>query len=174
MQIDAQKVITIDYTLTGESGNVLDSSEDDGPLSYLQGSGNIIPGLETALRGKAPGDTMHVTVPPADGYGTRDETLVQVLPRNRFPKGEIAVGMRFTADSDAGPHLVTVVAVDQKQVTVDGNHPLAGQTLSFDVTIREVRDATDEEIEHGHVHSPGDHHHHGHDDDHDHDHDHHH
>ncbi|HEY8944224.1 MAG TPA: peptidylprolyl isomerase [Polyangiaceae bacterium] len=160
MQIEARKVITIDYTLTDDSGEVLDSSEDDGPLSYLHGFGNIVPGLEAALEGKNPGDTLQVTVAPVDGYGERDEKLVQAIPRNRFPKGDIEVGMRFSADSAAGPRMLTVVAVDQKEVTVDGNHPLAGQTLSFDVTVREVREATEEEIEHGHVHDPDDHHHH--------------
>lgn len=161
MQIGARKVITLEYTLTDQSGEVLDSSEDDGPLSYLHGFGNIVPGLEAALEGKNPGESLQVTVAPVDGYGERDEKLVQTVPRNRFPKGDVEVGMRFTAQGgDDEPRLLTIVAVDQKEVTVDGNHPLAGQILSFDVTIREVRDATAEEIEHGHVHDPNDHHHH--------------
>ena len=160
MQIEARKVITIDYTLTDEAGEILDSSDDDGPLSYLHGFGNIVPGLESALEGKKAGESLQVTVSPTDGYGERDEKLVQALPRNRFPQGDIEVGMRFTTQSGDSARMLTVVAVDQKEVTVDGNHPLAGQTLSFDVTVRDVRDATEEEIEHGHVHEPGDHHHH--------------
>ena len=160
MQVEARKVITIDYTLTDEDGEVLDSSEDDGPLEYLHGFGNIVPGLEDALEGKEPGQKLQVTVSPDKGYGERDESLVQSVPRTRFPKGDIEVGMCFSAESADSARLLTVVAVDQQQVTVDGNHPLAGQTLSFDVTVRDVRDATEEEIEHGHVHQAGDHHHH--------------
>jgi FKBP-type peptidyl-prolyl cis-trans isomerase SlyD len=160
MQVEARKVITIDYTLTDEDGEVLDSSEDDGPLEYLHGFGNIIPGLEAALEGKEPGQKLQVTVLPEKGYGERDESLVQSVPRSRFPNGDIEVGMRFSAETEDSSRLLTVIAVDKQQVTVDGNHPLAGQTLSFDVTVREVRDATEEEIEHGHVHQAGDHHHH--------------
>lgn len=161
MQIEARKVITLDYTLIDQSGEVLDSSNDGGPLSYLHGFGNIVPGLEAALEGKGRGEKLKVTVPPGDGYGERDEKLIQALPRSRFPKGEIAVGMRFAAESTKGArHTLTVVAADPKEVTVDGNHPLAGRTLSFDVTVRDIRDATDEELEHGHVHDPSNPHHH--------------
>ncbi|HET9959490.1 MAG TPA: peptidylprolyl isomerase [Polyangiaceae bacterium] len=165
MQIANEKVITIDYTLTDEAGEVLDSSSDDGPLSYLHGFGNIVPGLEAALEGKAKGDSVQVTVAPEEGYGKRDEALVQSLPRNRFPDGEIEVGMQFHAEAQGASRVLTVVAVDEKAVTIDANHPLAGRTLSFDVTVRDVRDATAEELEHGHVHDGDDHHH---------DHDHHH
>jgi FKBP-type peptidyl-prolyl cis-trans isomerase SlyD len=167
MQITHQKVVTIDYTLTDTSGEVLDSSEDDGPLSYLHGFGNIVPGLESALEGKATGDSLKVVVEPSDGYGVRDEKLVHAVPRDRFPKGEIEVGMSFHAEGNGEPRILTVVAVDDKKVTVDANHPLAGQKLAFDVTVRSIRDATEEELEHGHVHDGDDH-------DHDHDHDHHH
>lgn len=170
MQIANEKVITIDYTLTDEEGEVIDSSEHDGPLSYLHGSGNIVPGLENALEGKTVGDALKVVVAPDDAYGERDEKLVQAVPRDEFPDGEIAVGMRFRADSPSGSKVLTVVALNDAEVTVDANHPLAGRTLSFDVTVRGIRDATQEELEHGHVH---DGHHHHHDDD-DHDHDHHH
>jgi FKBP-type peptidyl-prolyl cis-trans isomerase SlyD len=162
MRIEARKVATIDYTLTDEDGEVLDSSEDDGPLLYLHGFGNIVPGLESALEGKSAGDQLSVTVAPEKGYGERDEALVQSIPRGQFPAGDIKVGMRFSAESDEGARVLTVVAVDAKEVTVDGNHPLAGQTLSFDVTVRSVRDATDDEIQHGHAHDPNDHHHHHH------------
>ena len=159
MQVEARKVVTIDYTLTDEEGEILDSSEDDGPLLYLHGFGNIVPGLEAALEGKAAGDQLSVTLPPDQGYGDRDEALVQTVPRQQFPKGEIEVGMRFQAElPDGAARVLTVVAVTQNDVTVDGNHPLAGQTLSFDVTVRGIRDATEEEVEHGHAHD-GHHHH---------------
>ncbi|MGZ9067786.1 MAG: FKBP-type peptidyl-prolyl cis-trans isomerase [Burkholderiales bacterium] len=172
MQIASEKVITIDYTLTDEAGETLDSSEQDGPLTYLHGSGNIVPGLEAALEGKSAGDSLKVVVPPADGYGEHDEELVQALPRDRFPDGEIEIGMRFQAQSGGGTRVLTVVALTDEEVTIDANHPLAGRTLSFDVSVREVRNATQEEIAHGHVHGAHDHHHHGHDHDHVHDHDH--
>lgn len=167
MQIANEKVITIDYTLTDEDGEVLDSSADDGPLSYLHGFGNIVPGLEAALLGKSKGESVQVVVPPKDGYGERDDALVQSLPRNRFPEGEIEIGMQFHAEARGSVRVLTVTAVTESSVTVDANHPLAGRTLAFDVTVRDVRDATEEELEHGHVH---DGHEHEHDDDHDHQH----
>jgi FKBP-type peptidyl-prolyl cis-trans isomerase SlyD len=170
MQIASEKVITIDYTLTDEAGEVLDSSEQDGPLTYLHGSGNIVPGLEAALEGKSAGDSLKVVVPPADGYGEHDEELVQVLPRDRFPDGEIEIGMRFQAQSGGGTRVLTVVALTDQEVTIDANHPLAGRTLSFDVTVREVREATQEELEHGHVHGEHGHDHGDHDHEHDHEH----
>lgn len=168
MQIASQKVATIDYTLTDEDGEVLDSSEQDGPLNYLHGAGNIVPGLETALEGKTVGDKLKVVVSPEDAYGEHDEQLVQTLPRDRFPDGEIEVGTRFSAEAGHQMRVLTVIAVSKDEVTVDANHPLAGRTLSFDVTIKAVRDATAEELEHGHVHDGDGHHHHGHDHDHDH------
>ncbi|HYO95136.1 MAG TPA: peptidylprolyl isomerase [Polyangiaceae bacterium] len=164
MQVESRKVITIDYTLTDESGEVLDTSKDDGPLSYLHGSGNVIPGLEAALEGRTAGDSLQVKVAPEDAYGERDEALVQALPRDQFPDGDLEVGMRFRAQAGASTRVLTVVAVDDKDVTIDANHPLAGRTLSFDVTVRDVREATEEELEHGHVHD-GDGHHHHHDGD---------
>jgi FKBP-type peptidyl-prolyl cis-trans isomerase SlyD len=159
MQIAKQSVVTIDYTLTDPHGEVLDSSTADEPLTYIHGSGSIIPGLENALAGKAAGDAIQVTIPPADGYGDRDEDLVQAVPRERFPDGSIEVGMRFHAEGEDGTRVVTVVAVDEQKVTVDANHPLAGMTLAFAVKILEVRDATADELEHGHVHGKGGHHH---------------
>jgi FKBP-type peptidyl-prolyl cis-trans isomerase SlyD len=160
MQIANQRVVTIDYTLTDERGEVLDTSKGQEPLTYIHGSGNIIPGLETALLGKAAGDSLKVTVPAADGYGERDEELVQDVPRDRFPGSDIEVGMRFHAQGSDGSQVVTVVAVDDRKVTVDGNHPLAGMNLAFDVKVLEVRDATAEELAHGHIHGEGDEHHH--------------
>ncbi|HET9933519.1 MAG TPA: peptidylprolyl isomerase, partial [Polyangiaceae bacterium] len=133
-------------------------------LSYLHGFGNIVPGLEKALEGKGVGDALKVVVAPDDAYGERDEKLVQAVPRDEFPDGEIAVGMRFRADSPSGSKVLTVVALNDSEVTVDANHPLAGCTLSFDVKVRGIRDATQEELDHGHVHD-GHHHHHDDDDD---------
>lgn len=160
MQIGNQKVVTIDYTLTDERGEVLDTSQGQEPLVYIQGSGSIIPGLEDALEGKTVGDSLKVTIDPAQGYGERDEELVQQVPRERFPTdGELTVGTRFHAQGTGGSHVVTVVAVDDKKVTVDANHPLAGVTLSFDVKVLDVREATADELKHGHVHGKGGHHH---------------
>lgn len=159
MQIEKDKVVSIDYTLTDPRGQVLDSSQGRGPLTYLQGVGNIIPGLERELEGKNAGDAVKVTVPAADAYGERDERLVQPVPRDAF-KGveELEPGMRFQATGPNGAQgVVTVVKVDPDQITIDANHPLAGVPLTFDVKVVDVRDATAEERQHGHAHGPGGH-----------------
>jgi FKBP-type peptidyl-prolyl cis-trans isomerase SlyD len=160
VQIARNKVVSIYYTLRDEHGNVLDSSQGRAPLTYLHGKGNIIPGLEQALSGKATGDKLEVTVAPEQGYGPRDERLVQIVARAKF--GEVAglaPGMQVRANGPKGPRIVTVVSVDRDFVTVDGNHPLAGRTLHFSLEVAEIRKATHEEITHGHVHGPGGHHH---------------
>lgn len=160
MQISANKVVSIDYTLTDDTGAVIDSSEGRGPLAYLQGHGNIIPGLESALEGKSEGDALQVSVVPAEGYGERDDSLTQEVPRQMFENAdEIQVGMQFQTSSEHGMHIVTVTAIDDEKVTVDANHPLAGQNLNFDVKVVEVRDASEEELAHGHVHGPEGHEH---------------
>lgn len=160
MKIGKNTVVTIDYKLTNAQGEVIDSSEGGPPLPYLHGAGNIIPGLEAALEGKDTGDAIVATIPPEAGYGEHDDDLVQAVPRDRFDSVEqIAVGMEFQARTDAGVHVVRVVAVDDETVTVDANHALAGETLNFDVKVVDVREATEEEIEHGHVHGPGGHEH---------------
>lgn len=160
MQIARNKVVAIHYTLRDEQGSVIDSSVERGPLAYLHGKGNIIPGLEQALAGKSAGDKLDVTVAPEQAYGVRDERLVQVIPRSRFPEGtELAPGMQLRASGRQGPRVVTVMKVERDFVTVDGNHPLAGRTLHFSVEVAEVRKATHEEVSHGHVHGPGGHHH---------------
>ena len=160
MKIAHEKVVSIHYTLTNKEGTVLDSSSGNEPLAYLHGFGNIIPGLENALEGKEKGEKLTVSVEPEQGYGARDEQLVQAVPRSAF-KGveELAPGMQFQAQGPQGSRLVVVTQVAQDVVTVDANHPLAGQTLQFEVEISEVRDATAEELEHGHVHGPHGHHH---------------
>jgi len=160
MQVAKNTVVSIDYTLTDEAGTVLDSSQGQAPLAYIQGAGNIIPGLEEALEGKQAGEQLKVSVSPEKGYGERNEAMTQKVPRNMFDtQQEIKPGMRFHAESENGTHTVTVTAVDEENVPVDGNHPLAGKTLNFDVNIVEVREATEDELSHGHVHGPGGHEH---------------
>lgn len=161
MQISANKVVSIEYTLTNDQGDVIDTSTGRAPLDYLQGHGNIIPGLENALEGKTAGDSLKVSIAPVDGYGERDDTLTQAVPRQMFENAdEVQVGMQFQTMSEHGPHVVTVVAMDAENVTVDANHPLAGENLNFDVTVVSVREPSAEELDHGHVHGPDDEHHH--------------
>jgi FKBP-type peptidyl-prolyl cis-trans isomerase SlyD len=160
VEITADKVVLIHYTLKDDSGAVLDSSAGGEPLAYIQGHGNLVPGLEKALEGKRGGNTVAVTVSAAEGYGTRNEALVQRVPKRSLQgSGEIRKGMRFQAQTDDGMRLFTVTAIAGDMVTLDGNHPLADQTLHFDVEVVEVRGATTEELEHGHVHGAGGHHH---------------
>ena len=158
MHIGKHSVVSIDYTLTGADGEVLDSSQGREPLAYIHGTGSIVVGLEEALEGKEKGAVVKVSVPPAKGYGERQEALSQKVPRDMFDIKEIEPGMRFHAEGEHGTHVVTVMAVDDEHVTVDANHPLAGQTLNFDVTVVDVRPATEQELSHGHVHGA-----HGHD-----------
>ncbi len=156
MQIADNHVASFHYTLTNDAGDVIDSSREREPLAYLHGAGNIVPGLEKALTGRSTGDTLKVDVDPGEGYGARHEELVQTLPKSAFQGvPEVKQGMQFQANGPQGPILVTVAAVDGDNVTVDGNHPLAGQTLHFDVEVTDVREATEEERTHGHVHGAG-------------------
>lgn len=160
MQIAADKVVQIHYTLTNDEGEVLDSSEGQEPLAYLHGFGNIIPGLESALAGRGVGDKFQVTIPPEEAYGLRDDDLVQAAPRSAFQGvPEVLPGMQFHAESPEGVQLVTVIDVDGDNVILDGNHPMAGLTLNFDVEVTDIREATAEELDHGHVHDPHGHHH---------------
>lgn len=156
MHISNHTVVTLDYTLTDAEGNVIDRSED-GTFAYLHGASNIIPGLEQALDGKSAGDALSVSIEAEDGYGTHDEDKTVVVPTNMFPEdSEVEVGMQFQAQGPEGESLmVTVTQVEGDSVTVDGNHPLAGVQLNFDVSVIGVRAATAEEIAHGHVHGPG-------------------
>ncbi|MDO8266808.1 MAG: peptidylprolyl isomerase [Moraxellaceae bacterium] len=160
MQIAKDLVACIEYTLTDDAGTVIDSSVGGEPLAYLHGSGNIIPGLEDALEGKKVGDSFKVSIAPADGYGEKNEGLMQVVPKEMFQGVDtIEVGMQFHAQTDHGMQVITVAAVEGSNITVDGNHPLAGQNLNFDVKVVEVRAASAEELDHGHVHGAGGHHH---------------
>lgn len=160
MQIADNMVVTLDYTLKDDNGTILDSSTD-GKFTYLHGAHNIIPGLENALIGKSSGDEVNVTVSPAEGYGERHDSMVQAVPRDMFDsEQEIEVGMQFHAQSPDGDMVVvTVMDMDDDNITVDGNHPLAGMNLNFGVKVIDVREATTEELDHGHVHGPGGHHH---------------
>lgn len=161
MNISDNCVASIHYTLTDSTGKVLDSSEGQEPLSYLHGAGNIIPGLENALLGKAAGDKLTVAVAAAEAYGERDDNMVQELESSMFSGiDKIEVGMEFHAETEHGLQIVTVTKVDGDQVTIDGNHPLAGIDLHFDVEVTEVRAASEEELTHGHAHGAGGHHHH--------------
>jgi len=161
MQISRNTVVTIDYTLKDDKGTVIDSSEGNEALAYLHGADNIIPGLESALEGKTAGEALTVTVAPEDGYGTRNLELIHQVPRNMFPEDEdIVVGVQYHAQGQEGEVITFMVtAMEGDSVTVDANHPLAGEQLHFDVQIVEVRDASDEEIDHGHVHGAGHNHH---------------
>lgn len=161
MQIAANTVVTIDYTLTNDNGDILDRSQD-GQFCYLHGASNIIPGLEKALDGKTANDEVSVTVPPTEGYGERDDAMLQTISRNMFGSDQtIETGMQFHAQSPQGDTMViTVTDIDGDDITVDGNHPLAGVNLNFDVKIVDIRAASEEEIEHGHAHGAGDDHHH--------------
>ena len=146
MQIGKETVVTIHYTLTDEKGVVLDSSAGEEPLTFVHGAGSMVPGLEKALVGKAAGEELKVSVAPVDGYGVRDEELVQKVPRKNFPVEDVEVGMHFQTRSPSGPRIVTVLAADDENITVDANHPLAGTTLNFDVQVLAVRAATPEDL----------------------------
>lgn len=160
MQVQADKVITIDYTLRNDAGDILDQSAPDAPLSYLHGHNNLIAGLEAALNGKSQGEQVAASIPPAEAYGEYDESLIQEVPRGMFQGVEqIEPGMQFQAQTGQGVQIVTVKDANDEIVTIDGNHALAGETLHFDVTVKNIRDASQEELDHGHVHGPGGHHH---------------
>jgi FKBP-type peptidyl-prolyl cis-trans isomerase SlyD len=160
MKIEDDKVVGIHYTLKDNDGNTIDSSEGRDPLYYLHGYDNLIPGLEYELEGKAPKDSFTAKVLPEDGYGDYNKELVYDIDRSKFPDPKnVAVGMTFTSKTQEGNINLNVVKVEDEKVTLDANHPLAGKELNFEVEVIEVREATKEELEHGHVHGPGGHHH---------------
>ena len=155
MKIQNNSAVSFHYTLTDDDGIRIDSSEGQEPLGYLHGAGNIIPGLEKALEGKTIGDSLTVAVTAAEGYGEVQKELIQEVPKEAFQGIDtIELGMQFEAQTGQGGTVpVTVIDVTDDLVTVDGNHPLAGKNLNFDVSIEDVREATEEEIAQGHVHS---------------------
>ncbi|WP_052368264.1 FKBP-type peptidyl-prolyl cis-trans isomerase [Algiphilus aromaticivorans] len=153
VQITAKTVAEFHYTLTNTNNEVIDSSRDREPMRYLHGANTIVSGLEQEMEGKKPGDKFQVEVTPENGYGERVDQLVQNVPRSAFEGiDEVAPGMRFRAETQNGPVTVTVTEVGDEEVTVDGNHPLAGETLNFDVEVVDVREASEDEVEHGHPH----------------------
>jgi FKBP-type peptidyl-prolyl cis-trans isomerase SlyD len=156
MQITKNKVAAIHYTLRDNEGTVIDSSEGREPLHYLHGAGNLIVGMEEGLEGKSKGDKLDLKISPEKGYGEKDDTLIQQVPRSAFGGQEIKQGMRFSTNQGG---VVTVTKVGLESITVDANHPLAGVELNFAVEVVDVRNASAEEITHGHVHGPGGHHH---------------
>lgn len=161
MLIANQHVVAIDYTLSNDAGEVIDSSAGAEPLVYLHGAGNIIAGLENALAGKTVGDELEVSIEPEDAYGEYSAELITNLGREMFEGvEELEVGMQFHASApDGGMQIVTIRDVEGDQVTIDGNHPLAGQQLNFKVKVISVRAASEEEVAHGHVHGEGGHQH---------------
>jgi len=160
MTITSGQVVTLHYTLKDIKGEVLDSSEGEAPLSYLHGAQNIVPGLEKALEGKAVGTKFNVVVSPEEGYGLRQEGLQESMPLSNFENPEeVAAGLEFEVEIEDNVEIATVVSVNDDIVLLDFNHPLAGETLCFDISVLEIRPATDEEKEHGHVHGEDGHEH---------------
>ena len=156
MPIEDRKVVNFHYTLTNDSGEQIESSREGDPMAYLHGYRNIIPGLENAMAGREKGDEFQVTVEPAEAYGERNPNSVQRISAKHFPDvRRLSPGQMVSLQTKQGPIQATIVKVGRFNVDVDANHPLAGQTLTFDVEITDVRDATQEEIDHGHVHGPG-------------------
>jgi FKBP-type peptidyl-prolyl cis-trans isomerase SlyD len=162
MKIADGCVVAMDYTLKTEDGSLIDTSEGDEPMWYLHGSGQIVPGLESALTGRAAGDKLEAVVPPEEGYGPRHDDRVLTVPRSKLPDSpEPEVGMQLEAQGRRGEQVVLwVTDINGDEVTLDGNHPLAGQTLHFEIEVKEVRAATADEKQHGHAHGPDGHHHH--------------
>lgn len=159
MKAEAKKVVLIDYTLTDDDGKVLDTSQGRGPLAYLHGADNIVPGLEKAIDGKVAGDTFDVTVTADEGYGQYDQRLIQNVPVRKLPERRPAIGSILQIQTQAGPRHVVVKALKGDYASLDFNHPLAGKVLHFKVTVVSVREPTEEELQHGHVHAEGGHNH---------------
>ena len=158
--VKKDSVVSLSYTLTNADGQELDKSSPGKPFAYLHGRKQIVPGLENALEGMVIGDKKEITVSPDEGYGVFEPNLKMDLERSNFPKDvDIQAGMQFSADVNGDNRIFTVTGLENDKVQVDGNHPLAGQTLHFDVEVVEIRDATKEELEHGHSHGPGGHNH---------------
>lgn len=155
MKVAANKVVKMHYSVMDNNDNTIDNSFGGEPLIFIVGTGYLIQGLEDALQGKEAGDTLNASIEPKDGYGERHDELMQAVPKSMFEGMEIEVGMQFRASTDDGDQSVMIIEIQDEEVIVDGNHPLSGITLNFDVEILEVRDATEEELAHGHVHGEG-------------------
>ena len=160
MIAEKNKVVTFHYTLTNADGQEMESSHEKDPMTYLHGANNIITGLEKAMEGHAISDKFSATLEPEDAYGIRNDTNVQRVPLKRLKGiGKVSVGQILNLQTKQGPVQVTVLKVGRFNVDVDANHPLAGVQLTFDVEITDIRDASEEETKHGHVHGPGGHQH---------------
>jgi FKBP-type peptidyl-prolyl cis-trans isomerase SlyD len=161
MSIEANQVVSISYTLRDDKDIIIDQTPEGETLTYLHGNHQLIPGLEKELAKCEVGQEIKVTIPPAEAYGERIPELIGKYPRDMFQGvDEINLGMQFNGqDNQGNPVILTVVGIEEEEIEVDGNHPLAGQTLHFEVKVEEVRAATEEELEHGHAHGPGGHHH---------------
>ncbi|MGB5290352.1 MAG: peptidylprolyl isomerase [Lysobacterales bacterium] len=160
MIVEKDKAVSFHYTLKNADGEQMETSREKDPMSYLHGANNIIPGLEKAMEGHAVNDVFSVTVEPEEAYGVRNEKNVQRVPMKRLKGiGKLSVGQVLNLQTNQGQVQVTVLKVGRFNVDVDGNHPLAGKSLTFDVEITDIRDASAEELEHKHVHGPGGHQH---------------
>ena len=160
MNIEKDKVVYFHYTLTSAEGGLVETSKDSHPMTFLYGHGNVLPALETEFEGKTTGDQFSVTLPPEKAYGLRNEEATQRIPiKHLATKTKLKKGMAVKVNTEKGMRDVTIIKVGRFNVDVDTNHPLAGLTLTFDVSIEEVRDAEAEELSHGHVHGVGGHHH---------------
>ncbi len=158
MNITTNKIASLAYTLKNDDGEMLDQADENDPFLYMHGKGGIIKGLENALNEKAVDDSFHIIVAPDEAYGERDEKLTESVPRNMFegiPDEEMVAGAQFHAQTAQGTQVITVAEIDGDTIKIDANHPLAGETLHFDVSVLDIRDATEEEIAHGHPHMPG-------------------
>jgi FKBP-type peptidyl-prolyl cis-trans isomerase SlyD len=160
MQVKKACAVAIDYKLTIDGGIVVDASEKGQPLWYLHGVGNILPGLEKELEGLTVGDKKTVVVQPTEGYGTYDASRVHSVPKTQFPQASYAIGEHIIATAPDGTEVpARVTSMDSKTISLDFNHELAGKTLTFEITVHEVRSASKDEMKHGHIHGPGGHHH---------------
>lgn len=160
MQITTGSVVVFDYTLTDDDKDIIDSSTGSEPLAYIQGEGQIVPGLEKAMEGKKAGDTFKISIPPEEAYGIHDPENISVVPADQIEGGEeLEEGMQLHTEGEFGEQTVIITKIVGNEITIDGNHPLAGMTLHFDIAIRDVRPATEEELDHGHVHGEGGHQH---------------
>ncbi|MEE9328293.1 MAG: peptidylprolyl isomerase [Cocleimonas sp.] len=158
MKITDNKVATLTYTLKNDDGQVLDQADKENPFLYMHGTGGIIKGLETALAEKSVDDSFNLIVAPEDAYGVRDDNLTESVQRNMFegiPEEELVAGAQFHAQTANGTQVITIAEVEGDTIKIDANHPLAGQTLHFDVAVVDIREATEEEIAHGHPHAAG-------------------
>ncbi len=160
MKIENQSVVSLNYILRDAAGEILDQNSEGEPLTYLHGASNIISGLEDALEGRQAGDSFKVEIPPKQGYGEKDPALVKQVPKSRFKEAEhLREGVQFEIETPQGTQTYTVTGIEENTVRLDGNHPLAGKTLHFEIEVLHLRQATEEELHHGHVHGAGGHHH---------------